>query len=295
MRISCETAACTAACGQDEVLVTAYCGPGRAAVTLINERTASCPPRRPATSPLVANAIRFWRLSSMTRAPPRRVAFATIRSTITEYRSRPPRVRVTGLSAYSGLLGAKNWELIQPFKRVFSTWTQSPSRPVALNCVPLGPVPITGAFPEGPDLMLTPGWSKKTTSGFCAVELVWGVTALAATWGEASAAGEAGTSTTVGAGCTSVSDDDSTRVEEDDSAPVEEDATGTVCAVSAGGFAPGEARKKYASTAAPNAATIAAGEHADKNPPATRPFTDRATSAARIGSGSSDSIPEQLA
>jgi hypothetical protein len=54
MRISCETAACTAACGQDEVLVTAYCGPGRAVVTLINERTASCPPRRPATGPLVA-------------------------------------------------------------------------------------------------------------------------------------------------------------------------------------------------------------------------------------------------
>jgi hypothetical protein len=53
IRTSCETAACTAACNQDEVLVTAYCGPGRSAVTLINERSVSCP-RRAATSPLVA-------------------------------------------------------------------------------------------------------------------------------------------------------------------------------------------------------------------------------------------------
>jgi hypothetical protein len=53
IRTSCETAACTAACDQDEVLVTAYCGPGRSAVTLINERSVSCP-RRAATGPLVA-------------------------------------------------------------------------------------------------------------------------------------------------------------------------------------------------------------------------------------------------
>ena len=53
MRVVCETAACTAACGQDEVLVSAYCGPGRAAVTIANELSVSCP-RRAATSPLVA-------------------------------------------------------------------------------------------------------------------------------------------------------------------------------------------------------------------------------------------------
>src|SRR4029453_16883662 len=99
-----------------------------------------------------------------------------------------------GPSPYWGLSGARNCELIQPFKRVFSTWTQSPSRPVAVNCVPLGAVPTTGAFPEGPDLMLTPGRCKKTKSGFCAVEVVWGATALAATWVEASAVSEAGTS-----------------------------------------------------------------------------------------------------
>ena len=53
MRVVCETAACTAACGPDEVLVSAYCGPGRAAVTIANERSVSCP-RRAATSPLIA-------------------------------------------------------------------------------------------------------------------------------------------------------------------------------------------------------------------------------------------------
>jgi hypothetical protein len=54
MRTNCDTGPCTAACGQDEVLVSAYCGPGRTAVTLVNERTVSCPARRAATSPLVA-------------------------------------------------------------------------------------------------------------------------------------------------------------------------------------------------------------------------------------------------
>src|SRR3954462_1436808 len=43
VRVSCEAAACTATCNQDEVLVTAYCGPGRTAVTLVNERSVSCP------------------------------------------------------------------------------------------------------------------------------------------------------------------------------------------------------------------------------------------------------------
>src|SRR5580700_7371012 len=54
IRLGCETAsACTAECGQDEVLVTAYCGPRRTAITLINERSVSCPPARAATNPLV--------------------------------------------------------------------------------------------------------------------------------------------------------------------------------------------------------------------------------------------------
>ena len=152
-----------------------------------------------------------------------------------------------GLSRYWGLLGARNWELIQPFKPVFSTWTQSPSRLVAVNRVPLGALPRTGAFPEGADLMFTPGRCKKTKSRFCAAEVVWGVTALGATWGEVSASEAGGTtpdaprdgSGTVGAGCTGV-------------AAIEEDSV-----VSAGTFAPGEARKKYVSPATPNAAMIA--------------------------------------
>jgi hypothetical protein len=41
--------------------------------------------------------------------------------------------------------------------------------------------------------MLTPGRCKKTSSGFCAVEIVWSVAALAATWGEGAAVREAGT------------------------------------------------------------------------------------------------------
>jgi hypothetical protein len=54
IRSNCDAATCAAACNQDEVLVAAYCGPGRTAVTLVNERSVSCPPRRAATSPLVA-------------------------------------------------------------------------------------------------------------------------------------------------------------------------------------------------------------------------------------------------
>ena len=72
--------------------------------------------------------------------------------------------------------------------RVFSTWTQSPSRLVAVNCVPLGAAPRTGAFLEGADLMFTPDRCKKTTSRFC-VAGAWRVSAfpadaVAAVWGE---------------------------------------------------------------------------------------------------------------
>src|SRR4051812_3261916 len=158
--------------------------------------------------------------------------------------------RVTGLSRYWGLVGGRNCELIQPFKPVFSTWTQSPSRLVAVNRVPLGAVPRTGAFPEGADLMFTPGRCKKAKSGFCAAEVVWGVTALGATWGEASVREAGGTtpdaprdgSGIVGAGCTP----------DGDCAAIGEDSV-----VFAGTFAPGEARKKYVSPATANAAMIA--------------------------------------
>src|SRR5438105_3897728 len=53
IRVNCEAAGCTAECAQNEILVSAYCGPRRAGATVINERSVSCPARA-ATSPLVA-------------------------------------------------------------------------------------------------------------------------------------------------------------------------------------------------------------------------------------------------
>ena len=60
----------------------------------------------------------------------------------------------------------KNWELIQPLKRPFSTCVQSPFRRLAVNRVPFGAVPRTVLFAVGVDLMLTPGRCKKTISWF---------------------------------------------------------------------------------------------------------------------------------
>jgi Collagen triple helix repeat (20 copies) len=53
IRTDCVSAACRGECREGEVLVTAYCGPRRSAVVLVNERTVTCP-RGAATSPLVA-------------------------------------------------------------------------------------------------------------------------------------------------------------------------------------------------------------------------------------------------
>jgi hypothetical protein len=52
MRSDCQAATCRGECNQDEVLIVAYCGPRRRAITLVNERTVTCP-RGAATSPLV--------------------------------------------------------------------------------------------------------------------------------------------------------------------------------------------------------------------------------------------------
>ena len=51
-RSDCQAAACRGECNQDEVLVIAYCGPRRSPVTVVNERTVTCP-RGATTSPLV--------------------------------------------------------------------------------------------------------------------------------------------------------------------------------------------------------------------------------------------------
>jgi len=52
VRSNCEAATCRGECNEDEVLIVAYCGPRRRAITLVNERTVTCP-RGAATSPLV--------------------------------------------------------------------------------------------------------------------------------------------------------------------------------------------------------------------------------------------------
>jgi hypothetical protein len=52
VRLDCTAAACRGECNQNEVLVIGYCGPRRIPVTLINERTVTCP-RLAATSPLI--------------------------------------------------------------------------------------------------------------------------------------------------------------------------------------------------------------------------------------------------
>jgi hypothetical protein len=48
------TSGCTVQCGENEVLVTAYCGPTRNAAQILGERGASCgPDAGPANAPLV--------------------------------------------------------------------------------------------------------------------------------------------------------------------------------------------------------------------------------------------------
>ena len=51
---NCDQASCTAQCGENEILLTAYCGPKRNAALIPTDRTATCRTRVPANSPLVA-------------------------------------------------------------------------------------------------------------------------------------------------------------------------------------------------------------------------------------------------
>jgi len=121
--------------------------------------------------------------------------------------------------------------------------------------------------PDGADLMFTPGRCKKTRSSR------FGVTALEAILGGASAVSGAGTrgegvapdaprdgSGKAGcAGSTDGEDDGSGRLRAAWAGVSDDDCTaiGEVSAVSVGAFGPGEAIKKYVSPAMPNAATIA--------------------------------------
>jgi hypothetical protein len=51
---NCDQTSCTAQCGENEILLTAYCGPKRNAALIPTDRTATCRTRVPANSPLVA-------------------------------------------------------------------------------------------------------------------------------------------------------------------------------------------------------------------------------------------------
>jgi hypothetical protein len=159
-------------------------------------------------------------------------------------------------TCYRGALGATNCELIQPFKRLPSTWTQSPSRLVTLKRAPLGAVPRTVPFADGVDLMFTPGRCRKTVSRFCAAGTVWRAAlfpagAAEATWGEGSTlreGGRSGQATAAGSG-----DGRGTAW----TGAAAEDCTGGAESAVCVTCSPAGAKKKYASAPGPNTATSA--------------------------------------
>jgi hypothetical protein len=59
LRENCATTTCTVTCNEDEVLVTAYCGPQRQPANVLTERSVSCGVvPSAASSPLVAVCLR---------------------------------------------------------------------------------------------------------------------------------------------------------------------------------------------------------------------------------------------
>ena len=54
VRSNCDATNCTVQCGEDELLVTAYCGARRNAAVIPSERSATCRSPVPANSPVVA-------------------------------------------------------------------------------------------------------------------------------------------------------------------------------------------------------------------------------------------------
>jgi hypothetical protein len=54
VRANCDATNCTAQCGDDEVLLIAYCGATRIPATFPTERSATCRARTPANNPLIA-------------------------------------------------------------------------------------------------------------------------------------------------------------------------------------------------------------------------------------------------
>ena len=160
-------------------------------------------------------------------------------------------------TCYRGALGATNCELIQPFKRLLSTWTQSPSRLVTLKRAPLGAVPTTVPVADGADLMFTLGRCRKTVSRFWTAGTVWRAAlfpagAAEATWGEASTAAEGGRSGQATAGGSG--DGRGTAWTGAAAGDCTDGAASAVCVA----CSPAGAKKKYASAPAPNTAPSAA-------------------------------------
>jgi hypothetical protein len=54
VRANCDATSCAVQCGDDEVLLIAYCGATRIAANFPTERSATCRARTPANSPLIA-------------------------------------------------------------------------------------------------------------------------------------------------------------------------------------------------------------------------------------------------
>ena len=160
-------------------------------------------------------------------------------------------------TCYRGALGPTNCELIQPFKRLLSTWTQSPSRLVTLKRAPLGAVPTTVPVADGADLMFTLGRCRKTVSRFWTAGTVWRAAlfpagAAEATWGEASTAAEGGRSGQATAGGSG--DGRGTAWTGAAAGDCTDGAASAVCVA----CSPAGAKKKYASAPAPNTAPSAA-------------------------------------
>src|SRR5262249_14062777 len=59
VRSPCDVTKCTAQCGDDEILLTAYCGASRNAAVILTERSATCRSTVSANSPLVAACVKM--------------------------------------------------------------------------------------------------------------------------------------------------------------------------------------------------------------------------------------------
>lgn len=59
VRSSCDETSCTVQCGEDELLLTAYCGPKRIAASIPTERSATCRSQVPASSPIIAACMKI--------------------------------------------------------------------------------------------------------------------------------------------------------------------------------------------------------------------------------------------